>query len=96
MCGGVTKKMTHAGAHAIFLVFFLSVLGSDAVDVAGEHGAFLDVSDAEEAGGDALEADGEAAMRRHAVAESIEVETESIRIHATTEHLLAVVRFLNA
>lgn len=46
VCGGVTKKMTHAGAHAIFLVFFLSVLGSDAVDVAGEHGAFLDVGDA--------------------------------------------------
>ena len=36
----------------LFLVFFLSVLGSDAVDVAGEHGAFLDVGDAEEACGD--------------------------------------------
>ena len=37
------------------------------VDIAGEHGAFFDVGDAEEAGGDALEADGEAAVRRHAV-----------------------------
>ena len=70
------------------------VLGRDAVDVAGEHGAFLDVGDAEEASRDTLEADGEAAVRRHAVAESIEVETESIRVHATTDHLLAVVSFL--
>ena len=37
------------------------------------------------------EADGEAAVRRHAVAEGVEVEMESIRIHATTEHLLAIV-----
>ena len=92
--GGVTKKMTHAGAHAIFLVFFLSVLGSDAVDVAGEHGAFLDIGDAEEASRDTLKADGEAAVRGHAVAEGVEVEMESIRVHATTEHLLAVVSFL--
>ena len=45
------------------------LLRSDAVDVAGEHRAFLHIrySDAEEAGGDALEADGEAAVRGHAV-----------------------------
>ena len=93
-CAGASqKKMTHAGAHAIFLVFSLSVLGSDAVDVAGEHRAFFDVGDAEEASRDTLESDGEAAVRRHAVAESIEVETESIRVHATTEHLLAVIGF---
>ena len=36
-------------------------------------------------------ADGEAAVRRHAVAEGLLSESESIRIHATTEHLLAVV-----
>ena len=37
------------------------------IDISREHGAFLDVGDAEEAGGDTLEADGEAAVRRHAV-----------------------------
>ena len=88
------KKMTHAGAHAIFLVFFLSVLGSDAVDVAGEHGAFLDIGDAEEASRDTLKADGEAAVRGHAVAEGIEVETEGIRVHATTNHLLTILLLL--
>ena len=67
------------------------LLRSDTVDVSWEHGAFFDVGDAEEAGGDALEADGEAAVRGHAVAEGLLSETESIRIHATTEHLLAVV-----
>ena len=67
------------------------VLRSDAVDVAGEHGAFLDVGDAEEASRDTLEADGEAAVRRHAVAEGLLSEPESIRIHTTTDHLLAVV-----
>ena len=36
-------------------------------------------------------ADGEAAVRGHAVAEGFLYESESIRIHATTEHLLAVV-----
>ena len=61
------------------------------IDVSWEHGAFFDVGDAEEAGGDALQADGEAAVKGHAIAEGVEVETESIRIHATTEHLLAVV-----
>ena len=40
-------------------------LGSNAVDVSREHGAFLDVGDAEEASRDTLEADGEAAVRRH-------------------------------
>ena len=68
-----------------------SLLRCYAVDVSREHRAFFDVGDAEEAGGDALEADGEAAVRRHAVAEGVEVEMESIRIHATTEHLLAIV-----
>ena len=47
------------------------LLGCYAVDVAWEHGAFLDVGDAEEAGGDTLQADGEAAVRGHAVAEGI-------------------------
>ena len=61
------------------------------IDISWEHGAFFDVGDAEEAGGDALEADGEATVRGHAVAEGVEVETESIGVHATTEHLLAVV-----
>ena len=37
------------------------------VNVTREHGAFLDVGDAEEAGGDTLQADGEAAVRGHAV-----------------------------
>ena len=47
----------------------LRPLRSNAVDVAGEHGAFRHIrySEAEEAGGDALEADGEAAVRGHAV-----------------------------
>ena len=45
----------------------LRPLWSHTVDVAGEHGAFLDVGDAAEAGGDALQADGEAAVRGHAV-----------------------------
>ena len=67
------------------------LLRSDTVDISWEHGAFLDVGDAEEAGGDALQADGKAAMRRHAVVEGLLYESESIRIHATTEHLLAVV-----
>ena len=67
------------------------ILRSNPVDVSWEHGAFLDIGDAEEASGDALEADGEAAVRRHAVAEGLLSETERIRIHATTEHLLAVV-----
>ena len=61
------------------------------VNVPREHGAFLDVGDAEEASRDALEADGEAAVRGHAVAEGLLYDVESIRIHATTEHLLAVV-----
>ena len=41
----------------------------DSVDIAWEHGAFLHIrySDAEEAGSDTLEADGEAAVRGHAV-----------------------------
>ncbi len=66
-------------------------LRSHTIDISREHRTFLDVGDAEEAGGDALQADGEATVRGHAVAEGVEVETESIRIHATTEHLLAVV-----
>ena len=66
------------------------ILRSNPVDISREHRAFLDVGDAEEASGDALQADGEAAVRGHAVAEGVEVETESIRVHATTEHLLAV------
>ena len=68
-----------------------SLLRCYAVDVSREHRAFFDVGDAEEASRDTLETDGEAAMRRHAVLEGIEVEMESIRIHATTEHLLAIV-----
>ena len=50
--------------------FFLSpqfFSGCNPVDISREHRTFLDVGDAEEAGGDALEADGEAAVRRHAV-----------------------------
>ena len=42
-------------------------LRSDAVNVSRKHRAFFDVGDAEEAGGDALEADSEAAVRGHAV-----------------------------
>ena len=45
----------------------LRPLRSDAVDVAGEHGAFFDVGDAEEACRDTLESDSEAAVRGHAV-----------------------------
>ena len=40
---------------------------SHSVDISWEHGAFFDVGDAEEAGSDALQADGEAAVRGHAV-----------------------------
>ena len=43
-----------------FFLYIPFVLGRDAVDVAREHGAFLDVGDAEEASRDTLEADGEA------------------------------------
>ena len=39
----------------------------DSVDIAWEHRAFLDVGDAEEAGGDTLQADGEASVRGHAI-----------------------------
>ena len=42
-------------------------LRSNPVDISREHRAFLDVGDAEEASGDALETDGEAAVRGHAV-----------------------------
>ena len=42
--------------------------GCNPVDISWEHRAFFDVGDAEEAGGDALQADGEAAVRGHAVA----------------------------
>ena len=45
----------------------LRPLRSHTIDVAGEHRALLDVGDAEEASGDALQADGEAAVRGHAV-----------------------------
>ena len=69
------------------------ILWCNPVDISREHGAFFDVGDAEEAGGDALEADGEAAVRGHAVAEGVEVEMERVGVHATTEHLLAVVGF---
>ena len=69
-------------------------LRRDAVDVAGEHGALLDVGDTEETSGDTLESDGEATVRRHAVFEGIEVEMECIGVHAATEHLLAIVRLL--
>jgi len=69
------------------------ILRSNPVDISWEHRAFFDVGDAEEASGDALEADGEAAVRGHAVAEGLLSESESIRIHATTEHLHAVVGF---
>jgi len=70
-------------------IFFF--LRCHTIDVSREHGAFFDVGDAEEAGGDALEADGEAAVRGHAVLEGVEVEMERVGVHATTEHLLAVV-----
>ena len=66
-------------------------LRSHTIDISWEHGAFFDVGDTEEASGDALEADGEATVRGHAVAEGLLYDVESIRIHATTEHLLAVV-----
>ena len=46
-------------------IFFF--LRCHTIDVSWEHRAFLDVRDAEEAGGDALQADGEAAVRGHAV-----------------------------
>ena len=70
-----------------------SLSRSHTIDISWEHGAFFDVGDAEEAGGDALQADGEAAVRGHAVAEGVEVEMERIGVHATTEHLIAVVGF---
>ena len=44
-----------------------SLSRSHTIDISWEHGAFFDVGDAEEAGGDALQADGEAAVRGHAV-----------------------------
>ena len=37
------------------------------VDIPWEHRTLFDVRDAEEAGGDTLQADGEAAVRGHAV-----------------------------
>ena len=43
------------------------ILWCHTIDVSWEHGAFFDVGDAEEASGDALQADGEAAVRGHAV-----------------------------
>ena len=60
------KKIKKRGERRFFLSpqFFS---GCNPVDVSREHGAFFDVGDAEEAGGDALEADGEAAVRGHAV-----------------------------
>ena len=55
------KQTLQTGGFAMFQS------GCYAVDVAGEHRAFLDIGDAEEASGDALEADGEATVRGHAV-----------------------------
>ena len=61
------------------------------IDVSWEHRAFFDVGDAEEACSYSFQTDSEAAVRRHAVAEGVLSKPESIRIHASTEHLLAVV-----
>ena len=47
------------------------------IDVSREHGAFLDVGDAEEAGGDTLQADGEAAVRGHAVFPALPIRPHS-------------------
>ena len=44
-----------------------SLSRSHTIDVSWEHGAFFDVGDAEEACRDALQADGEAAVRGHAL-----------------------------
>ena len=44
-----------------------SPLRCHSINISREHRAFLDVGDAEEAGSDTLQADGEAAVRRHAV-----------------------------
>ena len=52
-----TKKETRKGLCRTFQS------RSHPVDISWEHGAFFDVGDAEEAGGDALQADGEAAVR---------------------------------
>ena len=62
-----------------------------AVDVAGEHGAFLLIrySDAEEAGGDTLQADGEAAVRRHAVCPCATLLSLSARPYARAATLRA-------
>ena len=46
---------------------FSTLLGSHTIDITWEHGAFLDVRDTQEAGGDTLQTDGEASVWRHAV-----------------------------
>ena len=74
-------------------IFYQILLRCHTIDVSWEHGAFLHIRYTQEASGDALKADGEAAVRGHAVAEGLLSESESIRIHATTEHLHAVVGF---
>ena len=73
------------------LISITLLLRSHTVDVSREHRTFLHIRYTQEASSDALEADGEAAVRRHAVLERIEIEMERIGVHATTEHLLAVV-----
>ena len=69
------------------------ILRSNPVDVSREHGAFFDVRDTQEAGGDSFQTNRKASMGRHTIFKGIQIEVESIRIHATTEHLLAVVGY---
>ena len=78
----------------LFLLFRALLLRRHAVDVAGEHRALLHVVNAQEASLDTLQSDGETAVRRHAVLEGIEVETEVVGIHTALQHLLAIVRLL--
>src|SRR5215210_8959998 len=58
--------------------------GRQAVEVAGEEAGQADVGQAEQLDDEALQADGEATVRRHAVAEGLEVLGERFRRHAAT------------
>lgn len=75
------------GGAEYYYEIFSKASGSDAVDVAGEHGRVAHVLEAEQVHRDALKPEAQTAVRGHAVFVRHEIPLEIVRIHAARAHL---------